>query len=78
MMEVVAMSLTELFPVLHELPRADKLRAIQFLVAELAKEEGVTLLEPGAAYPIWTPYQAFEAADNLLRTLKEGPEENSG
>lgn len=65
------MSLTELLPELQALPRADKLRLMQFLVSELAKEEGVTLLETDKTYPVWTPYNAFEAADVLLKALEK-------
>jgi hypothetical protein len=65
------MSLTELLPVLQELTRADKLRALQFLVLELAKEEGALLI-PEASYPIWSPYEAFDAAAVLLEVLERG------
>jgi hypothetical protein len=65
------MSLTELLPVLQELTRADKLRVLQFLVLELAKEEGALLI-PEASYPIWSPYEAFDAAAVLLEVLERG------
>lgn len=65
------MSLTELFPDVKLLPRADKLRLIQFLVVELAQEEGVSLLTSGSEYPIWTPFNAFEAADTLMEMLED-------
>ena len=64
------MLLTELFPAIQQLPRADKLRLMQFRVIDLAHEEGVPLLAADAAYPIWTPFHAFEAADTLLQMLK--------
>jgi hypothetical protein len=64
------MSLMELFPVIKQLPRADKLRLMQFLVIDLAQEEGIPLLSAEAEYPIWTPLNAFEAADTLLQMLK--------
>jgi len=63
------MSLTELFPDVMQLPRADKFRLMQFLVAELAREDGVSLLVSGAEYPIWTPLDAFEAAETLMQML---------
>ena len=63
--------ITELLPKVQTLPKADKLRLIQFLVSELAREEGITLLQPNADYPIWTPYNAFDAANILLSALKE-------
>ena len=34
------MNLDELLPALHELPRADKFRAVQLLTAERAQGEG--------------------------------------
>jgi len=37
------MSIAELFPTLRNLPRADKLKVMQFLVAELSKDEEPSL-----------------------------------
>src|SRR5712691_7846779 len=65
-----AMSLTELFPAIKMLARADQLRLMQFLVIDLAQEEGIPLLSADAEYPIWTPLNAFEAADTLLQMLQ--------
>ena len=64
------MCLKELLPTLQTLPRADKLRIVQYLVSELAREEGITLFEADKNYPIWTPYNSFEAADTLLNALE--------
>jgi hypothetical protein len=63
------MSLSELLPMLQTLPRADKMRLIHFLVVDLAREEGVPLVEFGTPYPIWSPYDAFGAAGSLLKLL---------
>lgn len=68
------MILTELLPKLQELSRADKLRAIEFLASELAKEEGVTPLESGTAYRVWSPYGSHEAAHKLAKLLEENQE----
>ncbi|MEA3342312.1 MAG: hypothetical protein U9R15_20285 [Chloroflexota bacterium] len=62
---------TELLPKVQSLPRIDKLRLMQFLVFELARDEGITLLQPGEDYPIWTPYNAIDAAATLLSVLRE-------
>jgi hypothetical protein len=43
-------SLTELFPAIKMLLRADKLRLMQFLAIDLAHEEGVPLLTIDAEY----------------------------
>lgn len=64
------MSLTELIPAVKILPRADKLRLMQFLVVDLAREEGVPLLIADAEYPIWTPLNAFDAAETLWQMLE--------
>jgi hypothetical protein len=63
------MGLTELLPLLHRLSRAEKLHVMQFLVSELVQEES-DLLKPSMAYPVWSPYDAHEAADAMLEVLK--------
>jgi hypothetical protein len=67
------MKLNELLPVLHELPRADKFRALQFLTTDLAHEEGVAL-SAGAEYPVWSPFDATEAAATLSQYLHDKPD----
>ncbi len=65
------MNLTELLPQLRELSRAEQLQIMQFLLSEIAKSEGVSLLEPGQTYPVWSPYDADEAANTLTQLLEE-------
>jgi hypothetical protein len=64
------MQLADLLPALHQLARADKFRAVQFLTTELAQEEAAGLA-PGSAYPIWSPHNAIEAASTLRDFLRE-------
>jgi hypothetical protein len=64
------MSLTEMLPDIQSLPRADKLKLIQFLAQELAEAEASPQLQGGQAYPVWSPDQAFSAAETLLQTLR--------
>lgn len=64
-----SMTLTELFPTLKSLPRSDKLKVMQFLVAELAQEEEPSLI-PGATYPIWSPLNSHEAVQKLAQLLE--------
>ena len=61
------MSLTELRPAVRALPTGDKLLLVQELIAELAHEEGIPVIE----YPIWSPYDAHGAAATLLKLLEE-------
>ena len=65
------MTLSELIPALHGLPRAEKLRAIQVLAADVAREEGDEGIASEGTYPIWSPYDAFEGAATLMRVLDE-------
>jgi hypothetical protein len=67
------MSLVELLPLLRPLPRADKLRVIQVLAEDLAREATIPF-EPGKAYPVWSPYDCHEAAA-VLRTMLGAAEE---
>lgn len=67
-----AMNITpDLLSVLRALPRAEKLCLVQFLVSELAKEEGVTPLLEGGTYQIWSPYDSHEAVHQLEQMLQE-------
>jgi hypothetical protein len=65
------MTLSELLPDLQALSRADKLRVIQMMAEDVAREEGVGAAEVSRAYPIWSPYDAFDGANQLLRALNE-------
>lgn len=63
------MSLEQIFVELRKLNRADKLRAMQVLVTELAAEEEAWLI-PGATYEITTPYGNEAAAQVLYEILQ--------
>ena len=60
------MTMMELLPTLSELNRAEKLRVMHYLVAELEKDENI--LPPGE-YPVWSPYNSYEAADALMKAF---------
>jgi hypothetical protein len=64
------MSFAELMPTLLELNRADKLRVMQLLANELAKEERAQLLSEDEP-PVWSPHDAYEAAHILQEALEE-------
>ncbi len=61
------MSLTELRPAVRALARRDKFLLVQELIAELSQEEGLTASE----YPVWSPYDAYDAAATLLQLLQQ-------
>lgn len=60
----------QLLPTLKSLQNHEKLFVIQFLVAELSKEEHA-LITPGRSYPIWSPIGASSAAETLLQILEK-------
>ena len=65
-----SMPLTEVLHLLHELPRADKLRAVQYLATELAQSEGVQPVDLIAEYPVWSPVTTPESAAALTEVLR--------
>ena len=65
------MTTLELLPKLRALPRVEKLRVVQFLVSELAREEELQPFPANAAYPIWSPYNTPEAAATLQDLLEQ-------
>ncbi|MBV9386036.1 MAG: hypothetical protein JOZ78_06380 [Chroococcidiopsidaceae cyanobacterium CP_BM_ER_R8_30] len=60
---------SELISTLRELSRADKFYVMQVLISELAQQE-MDLIKPNQAYPVWSPYDATEAADTMLKVLQ--------
>lgn len=64
------MTYTEVLPTLKALNHKDKIRAIQFLANETAKEEDV-FFEEGKTYEVWSPFEAHEAAVQLENLLQE-------
>ena len=65
------MTLSEIFPTLQSLPRADKLRLIQLLAADVARDDVIDLDMAGKTVPIWSPHDSFEGAATLLRVLND-------
>jgi hypothetical protein len=63
------MSLSELLPVVRDLPHQEKLRLLQFLANSLAHDEGLPDIRPGAEFPVWSPYEAFPAAVTMQHAL---------
>jgi hypothetical protein len=66
------MSLADVLPAVRVLSRVEKLRLIQFLADELAGSERVPELQDGQTYPVWSPHDAYDAAEVLLRLLEKG------
>lgn len=60
---------SELISTLRELSRSDKFHIMQILISELAQQE-TDLIKPNQSYPVWSPHDAIEAADTMLKVLQ--------
>jgi hypothetical protein len=58
----------QLISTLRELSRSDKFHIMQILISDLAQQE-TDLIKPDQSYPVWSPYDAVEAADTMLKVL---------
>jgi hypothetical protein len=59
------MSLAELIPLVNNLSQTDKLSLFKLLAAQIPNAE-LQVIFSASEYPIWSPYDATEAA-NILR-----------
>jgi len=66
----------ELLNTLQGLSRAEKLYVVQVLISELAQQEA-DLIKPEKSYPVWSPYDAFEAANTMLQVLQATQHQNN-
>ncbi len=58
----------QLLPALKSLQNHEKLFVIQFLVAELSRtDQGFVISDE--VYPVWSPYESYEAAEVMLQAL---------
>jgi ribonuclease D len=66
---------SELISTLKGLNRSDKFHIMQILISELAQQE-TDLIKADQAYPVWSPYDAVEAADIMLKVLHAAKEDH--
>ncbi len=59
----------ELISTLQGLSREEKFYVMQVLISGLAQQE-TNLIKPDQSYPVWSPYDAVEAADTMLKVLQ--------
>ena len=64
------MTLTEVLPVIRQLPTLDKLRLIRILAQELDTAENIFPFEPYKIYYLATPYNVFGAGKALMDAMK--------
>ena len=64
------MTISEVLPTLKELNYKDKIRVLQFLVNEVAKEEEIISEERNNS-ELWSLHNSFEASQGLQKLLDE-------
>jgi hypothetical protein len=67
------MSLAELIPLVNSLNQSDKLSLFKFLAAQIPDAE-LQVIFSASEYPIWSPYDATEAADILMQMIQDDQE----
>ena len=65
------MTLTEILPLVRQLPAVDKVRLIRILAEELDLEEDISPFEPYKIYYLPTPYDMFGAGRALMDAMAE-------
>jgi hypothetical protein len=60
----------QLLPALKTLQDHEKLYIIQYLAADLSQPKHETIL-PESQYPVWSPFDSYEAAEAMLKAKKE-------
>ena len=65
---------TALLPMLRRLEQHEKLYLIQFLVAELSRQQQGFFL-PETVFAVWSPYDAFDAAETMMQAIKKRQEQ---
>jgi hypothetical protein len=64
------MSLSELIPLVNNLSQSDKLSLFKLLAAQVPDTE-LQAIFSASEYPVWSPYDATEAANILMQMIQE-------
>jgi hypothetical protein len=67
------MSLTEIIPLVNDLSQPDKLSLFKLLAAQVPDAQLQTIFS-ALEYPVWSPYDATEAANILMQMIQDDQE----
>lgn len=67
------MSLAELIPLVNNLSQPDKLSLFKLLASQIPDAE-LQVIFSAPEYPIWSPYDATEAANVLMQMIQDDRE----
>ncbi len=65
------MTLSEVWSTVDLLPPDEKLQLAHRILGELVKSPEATLLKSNVEYPVWSPYDSYEAAATLTQLLAD-------
>jgi hypothetical protein len=67
------MSLTEIIPLVNNLSQPDKLSLFKLLAAQVPDAQ-LQAIFSASEYPVWSPYDATEAANILMQMIRDDKE----
>ncbi len=67
------MSLAEVIPLVNNLSQPDKLSLFKLLAAQVPDAE-LQVIFSASEYPVWSPYDATEAANVLMQMIRDDQE----
>jgi hypothetical protein len=67
------MSLTEIIPLVNNLSQPDKLSLFKLLAAQVPDAQ-LQAIFSASEYPVWSPYDATEAANILMQMIQDDQE----
>jgi hypothetical protein len=67
------MSLTEIIPLVNDLSQSDKLSLFKLLAAQVPDAQ-LQAIFSASEYPVWSPYDATEAANILMQMIQDDRE----
>ncbi len=65
------MTLSEVWPTIELLPPDEKLQLAHRILGQLAKPSESAILDPNVEYPVWSPFDSYEAAATLTQLLAD-------
>jgi hypothetical protein len=67
------MSLSELIPLVNNMSQSDKLSLFKLLASQIPEAE-LQVIFSASEYPVWSPYDATEAANILSQMIQDDQE----
>jgi hypothetical protein len=67
------MSLSEIIPLVNDLSQPDKLSLFKLLAAQVPDAQ-LQAIFSASEYPVWSPYDATEAANILMQMIQDDQE----